>query len=135
MIFYGCRAKKEYVHTTSVDTLKVTKIIKVMPRQLNSIVIDEVCDSLGNLKPFKYTFGTGKNKTVLKAVNNTLYLEQNLDSIKQVWEKEFKSSATTEKERVEIPVTPKWAWKVLIYAILCTIWIFKKPLLKLIKPL
>ena len=135
LMIFGCRSKKEYIETNTTDTIKVSKIVKITPKQLNSLVIDTPCDSLGNLKPFTYTFGSGKNKTVLKAKNDTIYLEQNNDSIINSWKEEYKSSFKSEDARVEIPVTPGWAWKLLIYSILATIWIFKKPLLKLIKPI
>jgi len=110
---FGCKAKTITVETHTTDTLRVEKIVKITPAQLNSLVIDSPCDSLGNLKPFTYSFGNGKNKTTVKTLKNTIVVEQNLDSIKSVWEKEYKASTAT-SEIVKIKYkTPVWVWKLI----------------------
>lgn len=112
---FSCKAKTITIETHTTDTLRVEKIIKITPAQINSLVIDNPCDSLGDLKPFNYSFGTGKNKMSLKAKNNTIYLEQNLDSIKSVWEKEYKAKTSTSEIVKEIYKTPVWVWKVIAF--------------------
>jgi hypothetical protein len=112
-LLIGCKTKKNTVETHSTDTIRIEKIIKITPAQLNSLTIDSPCDSLGNLKPFSYSFGSDKNKTTVKTLKNTIYIEQNLDSLKSVWEKENKKSSFT-SEKVEIIYkTPNWNWKIM----------------------
>ena len=135
IMFSGCRTKKEYIHTTSTDTIYKKEIVKITPSSLNELIIDNPCDSLGNLKPFEYKINSPKVKTTIKSIDNKVVVEQNLDSIKEVWQKEFQSSVKTVDKKVEIPVTPKWAWKSLIANILLLLWILRKPLLRLINPI
>lgn len=109
----GCRAKKITVNTHSTDTIRIEKIVKITPQQLNNLVIDSPCDSLGNLKPFTYSFGSKENKTTVKTLKNTIVIEQNIDSLKSVWEKEYKAS-TFKSEKAEIIYkTPNWNWKIM----------------------
>ncbi len=110
---FGCKAKTITIETHTTDTLRVEKIVRIIPAQLNSLVIDSPCDSLGNLKPFMYSFGTNNNKLSIKAKNNTIYVTQDLDSVKSVWEKEYKAKTST-SEIVKIKYkTPVWVWKLI----------------------
>jgi len=108
--FIGCKSKIRLVET-STDTIYESKIIKITPAQINSLVIDSPCDSLGNLKPFTYQFSNGKNKTKILGLNNTIVVEQNLDSIKSVWEKEYKAKTDTSNKVEILYKTPSWVWK------------------------
>lgn len=137
LLFVGCKSNIKTVETTKVDTVRVSKVIKIDKPQLNELIIENVCDSLGNLKIINYTSNSGKLKTSLKSDKNTLKLEVNLDSIKQVWEKEYKSSIldVKEKETIIKKVIPKWVWYSILINILLLVWIFRKPLLRLINPI
>ena len=137
VLLTSCKAKKITTTEYKTDTIKITKIIKVTPKSLNELVIESLCDSLGNLKPINYTNTQGKVKTIIKTVNNTLYVEVDTDSIREIAVKEYKSSITDKVQVTEITkkYIPKWVWYVLIYSILASVWIFRKPLLKLIKPI
>jgi hypothetical protein len=117
-LLIGCKAKIKTVETHSTDTVRVEKIIKITPSQINNLTIDTPCDSLGNLKPFNYTFGSDKNKTTVKTLNNTIYIEQNLDSIKSIWEKEQNKSTFTSSKSEIIYKTPSWNYKVMAIMII-----------------
>ena len=134
ILLYGCKAKRIEKTIYKTDTIKTSAVIKIRAPQLNNIEIERPCDSLGNLKPFKYTFGTGNNKTVLKAVNDTIYLEQNIDSIVNSKIDTYKASSVKEKEILIQYKTPKLFWYLLIYSILLTVWTLRKfiPYLKLL---
>jgi hypothetical protein len=134
ILLFGCKAKIVTIETHTIDTIKVEKIIKFTPSQLNSLVINTPCDSLGNLKPFNYSFGTDNNKVSLKGKNNTIYLEQNLDSIKQVWVKEQNISVKTSDIVTKVPYIPKWCYYSLLINLLLLVWTFRKfiPILKFI---
>lgn len=126
-LLIGCRAKKITLNTHSTDTIRIEKIIKITPAQLNRLTIESPCDSLGNLKPFNYSFGNGNNKTSLKSINNTIIVTQNLDSIKQVWEKEHQKTSFTSEKVETIYKTPNWNWKIMaIMALIIALLIFLK---------
>ena len=135
ILLYGCKAKRIEHTVYKTDTIKTSAVIKIRAPQLNNIEIERPCDSLGNLKPFKYTFGTGKNKTTLKAVNDTIYLEQNIDSIVNSKIDTYKSSNVKEKEIFIKYKNKKLMWYSIILNVLLLGWIFRKPLFRLIKPI
>ena len=135
LFLYSCGAKKVIKETTKIDTIYKSEVIKITPPQLNGIKIESVCDSLGSLKTFNYTFSNGKVKTVLKTIKDTLYLETNIDSIVDSKLKEYNSSYENNKEVIKVPYIPKWVWYSLIFNILLLMWIFRKPLIRLIKPI
>jgi len=134
LLISSCKAKRVEHTVYRTDTIKTSAVIKIRAPQLNNIEIEHPCDSLGNLKPFKYTFGTGNNKTVLKAVNDTIYLEQNIDSIVNSKIDTYKSSNEKESKKTIQYRIPKWCWYLLIYSILLTVWTLRKfiPYLKLL---
>ena len=97
-LFYSCKSRKTVTEITKTDTIYKSEIIKITPSQLNTIKIESVCDSLGRLKSFNYTFTNGTIKTVLKTIKDTLYLESNVDSIVNSKVNEYKSSITKDKQ-------------------------------------
>jgi len=137
MLLSGCRTKYKTIETHSTDTIYKEKIIKINVPTTNTITIESPCDSLGNLKPINYINTTGKVKTSLRSFNNALVLEVNIDSIQEVWEKEYKSKLKTSviKEKVIVYKNRSWAWYSLIFNFLALGWIFRKPLIRLIKPI
>ena len=132
ILMTSCRSKKT---TTDIqrDTIYKSEIIRITPSQLNSLVIESICDSLGQLKPFNYTFGSGKTKTIIKTLDNKIYIEQNIDSIVNSRLKEYKSSLKDREVIITKYKTPKLAWYSYALNILFLLWTFKTPLLKLIK--
>lgn len=129
----SCKSKKEIIEIHTTDTIYKKEVIKIDKPQLNSILIENVCDSLGNLKIINYT-STSKNvKTTLKSDKNNIKLEVNIDSIISSEIEKYKSSIKTIKTDEISEVKNPLNLKLLIYSILTTIWIFRKPLLKLIK--
>ena len=133
-LFYSCKSRKTVTEITKTDTIYKSEIIRVTPAQLNTIKIESVCDSLGRLKSFNYTFTNGTIKTVLKTIKDTLYLESNVDSIVNSKVNEYKSSITKDKQVIIKEVKRPLNWYLLIYSLIASIWIFRKPLIRLIKP-
>lgn len=134
-LFISCKSKKVYITDFKTDTIYKSSIIEIQKPQLNTLIINEPCDTLGILKPFNYTFVSNNVKGTLKSEHNTIKLEVNVDSIRQVWEKEYKSSVSIKKERVEIPVKNKLNLYSVILNVIFALWIFRKPLIRLIKPI
>ena len=130
----GCRAKRIEHTVYKTDTIISNSVLKITEAQLTNLVVDQPCDSLGNLKPFKYSFGTGNNKTTLKAINDTIYLESNIDSIVNSKIDTYKSSNVKETEIFIQYKNKKLMWYSLIINVSLLVWIFRKSLIKLIKP-
>ena len=125
-LFYSCKSRKTVTEITKTDTIYKSEIIKITPAQLNTIKIESVCDSLGRLKSFNYTFTNGTIKTVLKTIKDTLYLESNVDSIVNSKVNEYKSSIKDSESLTIKTKTPKWVWYSLLINLLLLIWIFRK---------
>ena len=136
ILLSGCRTKYKTVETTKTDTLTVEKIVKINVPQIQTVTIESPCDSVGNLKSINYTNTSGKVKTSLKSIKNDLVLEVNIDSIIDSLEKEYKSKTKTviQKEKIIVTKTPTWAFYSLFLNFLALGWIFRKPLIRLIKP-
>ena len=122
----SCKTKKVFTEIIKTDTVKTTKIIRVTPAHLNELVIEQPCDSLGNLKPFYYKTATGKVTTIIQSKNDTVFVTQNIDSILEVREKQYKATYSSNNTRVEVPKIPKWVWYSLIFNILFILYIVKK---------
>jgi len=131
----GCKAKRIEHTIYKTDTIKTNTVLKITEPQITDLTIYKPCDSLGNLKPFKYSFGTGKTKTTLKAINDTIYLEQNIDSIVNSKIDTYKSSNVKETEIFIQYKNKKLMYYSIILNVLLIGWIFRKPLFKLIKPI
>ena len=133
LLFTSCKVRKEIIETHSTDTIYKNSIIKIDKPQLNTIKIENVCDSLGRLKMINYTSTSNNAKTTLKTVDNSLILEVNIDSIVNSKVNEYKSSLKTEKQVIIKEVKRPLNLWVLLYAIATTLWIIRRPLMKLIK--
>ena len=134
LLLVGCKAKHTTTTVTKTDTIYKEKIVKITEPIINEVIIEQPCDSLGNLKPINYTTNAGKVKVVLKSIRDTLYLTTNVDSIVDSRIKDYKSSYKAEKiEIVKVKYkNKKIMWYSLLLNLLLLGWIFRKPLLKLI---
>ena len=131
----SCKSKIQTIETHSTDTIYKSEVIKIDKPQLNKIFLDNICDSLGNLRPFKITYGTKSNNTTLIAKDNVIYLEQNIDSIVNSEIEKYKSSIKTEKEVIIKTVKRPFNLYSIILNVVLLLWVFRKPLLRLVKPI
>jgi len=131
-LLYSCKAKIVSVETHKTDTIYKSEIVKITNPQLNEIVLQSPCDSLGNIRPFIFKTTSDKVKTVIEAKDNYIYITQNLDSIKESAVKEYQSKTDTSEIVKVKTVLSEWFWYLLIYSGLATVWIFRKPLLKIV---
>jgi len=134
IILCSCKAKRIEKTIYKTDTITRTELIKIDKPQLNTIKIENVCDSLGNLLPIYYTNTSNNVKTTLKSEDNTLKLEVDVDSIVNSRIEQYKSSITKEKEVFIKYKNKDIMWYSISLNLLLLAWIFRKPLLKLIKP-
>jgi hypothetical protein len=111
----GCAAKKritEYKDRIINDTIIKTRTEVLVERFTDTLIINQPCDSLGNLKPFKQLISTKQGKVSLQGKNNVITAEINLNAYKEILEKEYKSKLdknTIIKEKEVIRYrTPFW---------------------------
>jgi len=133
----SCKTQTKVVEITKIDTIYKKEIIKIDRPQLNSIIIENICDSLTGLKLINYTNTSNNVQTTLKSVNNSLIFEVNTDSIVNSKIELFKSTYKGEsiKETIRVKYIPKWVYYNLIISILAIGYIFRKPIFRLINPI
>lgn len=115
LLLAGCASKKtitEYKDRVVNDTIIKTKTEILVERFTDTLTIEQPCDSLGNLKPFKQLISTKQGKVSLQGKNNVITVEIDLNAYKEIWEKEYKSKLDKniiikEKEVVKYK-TPLW---------------------------
>lgn len=134
VVFFGCKSKRIVVNTNVKDTIYKSEVVEKTSPQLTELVIENVCDSLGNLRQFNLNASNKSVKTIFKTDDNSIYIHQNIDSIKQVAINEFQKNTSKIESETITSKYPKLFWYLLIYAILATLWNFKKyiPYLNLI---
>lgn len=89
------------------DTVKIYKDRIVTKPVYNTVTIPLECDEQGNVKPVQYKSSSGKNTSAATIKNNQLIIEQAIDSIVQVREKQYKSkyivdSTSIAKKAIEL---------------------------------
>ena len=131
---FSCAAKKVFVETKTTDTIYKKEIVRIAMPSLNKVYIDKPCDSLGNIIPFKHIIINDKVRTVVKTVNNTIVVEQNIDSIVDVRVSEYRSKNKSKKEVIIKYRVPKWCYYSLLITSLLLAWTFRRfiPILKLL---
>ena len=111
----GCAAKKtitEYKDRIINDTIIKTRTEVLVERFTDTLTINQPCDSLGNLKPFKQLISTKQGKVSIQGKNNVITAEIDLKAYKDVLEKEYiskldKNTIIKEKEVIRYR-TPLW---------------------------
>jgi len=115
LLLAGCASKKtitEYKDRVVNDTIIKTKTEILVERFTDTLTIEQPCDSLGNLKPFKQLISTKQGKISLQGKNNVITAEIDLNAYKEILEKEYKSkldknTIVKEKEVVKYKI-PLW---------------------------
>lgn len=101
ILLTSCTAKKVITKTSEViknDTIIVTKDRYITKSVNDTIVIDNPCDSLGILRPFKERLRTAQGQITIQSKNNVIEATINLDSIVQTIEKRYESKMVNLKQ-------------------------------------
>ena len=132
LLLFGCSSKKtitEYKDRIVNDTIIKTKTEILVERFTDTLIIEQPCDSLGNLKPFKQLISTKQGKVSIQGKNNVITAEIDLNAYKEILEKEYKSKLdknTIVKEKEVIRYrTPLWVWLVICLETLIIALFFK----------
>jgi hypothetical protein len=115
LLLSGCASKKtitEYKDRIINDTIIKTRTEVLVERFTDTLTINQPCDSLGNLKPFKQLISTKQGKVSIQGKNNVITAEIDLNAYKDVLEKEYiskldKNTIVKEKEVIRYR-TPLW---------------------------
>ena len=117
IFFSSCVSKKlvtDIQERVKVDTVYKTKTIKEVERFTDTLVINNPCDSLGNLKPFKQLIKTKQGNITLTGFNNQITQQIDLNGYKDVLEETYKTKYDSfvknyNKEVVKYRI-PSWVW-------------------------
>tara|TARA_R110000822_G_scaffold30374_2_gene88530 strand:- start:2243 stop:2692 length:450 start_codon:yes stop_codon:yes gene_type:complete len=131
--FTACVARKstiEYKERVVRDTIKVETVKTIVKPIKEFVTIENPCDSLGILKQFDKEIKTELSSVRVFNDKGTIKAEINIDSLKSVLRKEFKSNNKTVTETKEVKITkykyPLWLILALIISILINILLVKK---------
>ena len=115
LFFFSCTAKKstiEYKERIVKDTIYKKVKETIVERFTDTLTIENPCDSLGNLKPFKQIVKVKQGNYTLKGINNTITAEIDLNAYKSIWEKEYESKNKSSIDTKEVEIirykTPLW---------------------------
>jgi len=130
--FYGCKSKKivtEKKKTVQRDSIYIIKDRFITKQVNDTIVIKDVCDSVGQLKSFDRVIKTNNVKVSLKSVNGTIKATVNIDSIVNSRVREFKQNYKSKTEIKETEITryrtPLWVWVVMVLEALLIFVLFR----------
>ena len=119
-LLVSCTAKKTTTERiTQKDTLQTTSLRYVSQPISTTIQINDICDTLGNIKPFKQLETSGQNKANVRTENNTLYLDliTGLSEIKTDTIKEVKYRDRVKEVSKVRYKTPFWIWVTIILSL------------------
>ena len=137
IVLSGCKPQQQVIHTSSVQDTIISHKTDVVTLPTRSItIIKEPCkDSV--LQPINQTITSGGVTATITSNNGAIQIETSTPQINNTTSDSTTSHASVEIKEVTITkkVTPKWAWYSLMVNALLTLWLLRKPILKLINPL
>ena len=125
LILSSCAAKKttiqkEYIN--KVDTLIVTKDRVITERFTDTLTVEEPCDSLGNLKPFKQSINVPQGEITIVSNNGNIEAEIDLKAYEIIFENKYRIKYEEKQKELSTEIirykTPLW---LVIYSALITI--------------
>jgi len=136
-ILIGCKQQQNVIRTSSVQDTVITHKTDVitLPTRLHTIIKEPCRDSV--LKPINQTFTSGNTTATITSNNGNIDIQIDTDSTVTSNNNTNTSHTSDQVSNTVITKfkTPSWAWYVLIYSGVITLWLLRKPILKLINPL
>lgn len=128
----GCVAKKtvtEYKEVVKMDSIYITNDRYITKQVNDTILIEQPCDTLGNLKDFDRQIHSGGVKVSLKSVNGNIKATVDIDSIVNSKITEFKQNYKSEVQIKEIEIVrnrvPLWVYTTILLQSLIILLLFK----------
>jgi hypothetical protein len=95
------------------DTIRDVRIVERYKAVIDTLVIDNPCDSSGILSNFYSKLVIPQGKVIIRSLNGKIQATVNIDSIQSVYESKYKSlvnkNVETEKIFIRTNVVPSWA--------------------------
>lgn len=128
LLTVSCKSTEITTEKSTKNVVVKSEIIKVSEPQLTELVVDKPCDENGNLRPIYYVLNTPTSKIKISSEGNKLNVLHKKDSVVAKDTSEKNSIETVEKQDKTIIKyrMPRFMWYVLIYAILLTVYTFRK---------
>lgn len=120
LILSSCTAKKTTTEKiVKKDTLQTSSLRYVSQPISTTIQINDICDSLGRVKPLKQLETSGQNEANIRTENNTLYLDliTGLSELKTDTIKEVKYRDRVKEVSKVGYKTPFWMWVTILISI------------------
>ena len=128
----SCVAKKtvtEYKEVVKMDSIYITNDRYITKQVNDTILIEQPCDTLGNLKDFDRQIHSGGVKVSLKSVNGNIKATVDIDSIVNSKITEFKQNYKSEVQIKEIVIVrnrvPLWVYTTILLQSLIILLLFK----------
>jgi len=116
-VLLGCKSKETTLERTKTSDTLITKSFKYVSQPIQTtITIDEICDSLGNVKKFTQIETSGTNQAKLHSENNKLTIDLLTGMSKIKTDTIYKTKYVDvykDKEIVKYK-TPLWMWLTII---------------------
>jgi hypothetical protein len=91
--FASCVAKKDssvFEKDIEKDSVSEVKLITKIDRVIDTVFVENPCDSLGNLKPFKYSLITPQGKVTLSDFKGSISGKIDLKGYEKILETKYK---------------------------------------------
>ena len=132
LILNSCASKKiitEYKDRIVKDSIYITND-RYITKQINdTIVVNSVCDSLGNLKDFDRQILSNNVKVSLKSIKGDIQAVVNIDSLVNYKITEFKQNYKKEviikNSEIVKYKTPLWMWLTIVFETLIILLLFR----------
>ena len=113
----GCKSKETTLERTKTSDTLITKSFEYVSQPIQTtITIDEICDSLGNVRKFTQVETSGTNKAKLHSENNKLTIDLHTGISKTKTDTIYKTKYVDVYKNKEIIKykTPLWMWLTII---------------------
>jgi len=126
--FNNCRTKKtvtEYKNKIVRDTI-IKNVVKTVTKEVkDTILIEEPCDSLGNLKNFSKIIKNEKAKVEVSNKKGNIEVKVDIDSLVNYRVEQFKKSYKKEIEIKKVEIikfrTPRYMFVIIVLSVLLNI--------------
>lgn len=133
MLLLGCKSKEKTVERTKQTDTLITKSMDYVSNPIQTtITIDEICDTLGNVRKFRQVESSGTNKANIYTKDNKLNIDllTGLSRFKTdtIYETKYKD-VYRDREIIRYK-TPFWMWITIIglsLTVILLVYILFKP--------
>jgi hypothetical protein len=117
LLLLGCKSKETTLERTKTSDTLITKSFKYVSQPIQTtITIDEICDSLGNVRKFTQVETSGTNKAKVTTKDNQLFIDlltaKSETKTDTIYKTEY-VDVYKDKEIVKYK-TPLWMWLTII---------------------